>query len=239
VDTAKYEVAADQLTIMSTASEGIKNTITLALLPATVILADKFTEAATNAKAIRSPLENSVREAVRMVGAVVAVGKLFLTLQQVIRAVGLRIVAWLVKPIDAVERGLRQLIGLIPGMGDQIRTQRGFISDWREQLELAAQASDDYVLNFEGVFGEMDAFVGRWDDAVQRTNATADATARKRDELSKANSELLEYLQLQREEQRRQAEAAKFWTRVGGIINRTQQSIRCATSRRNCWRRNS
>lgn len=186
-DVARFEAANDQLTLIKTSFEGIRNTVALSVLPAILLFADAMIGTAESSTENRKAWEDTTREIVRSVGAVVAVFKAVKAVAAGIVAVGINTVRFALEPLRLVEEGWRQIFNLIPGVDVSLNTAtRGFTNN----LGLGADAMEGIVLNFKGLVGEMDAVVAGWDAAVVRSNEAADIIAKQREELRRVSAEL-------------------------------------------------
>ncbi len=217
-DVARFEAANDQLTLIKTSFEGIRNTVALSVLPAILLFADAMIGTAESSTENRKAWEDTTREIVRSVGAVVAVFKAVKAVAAGIVAVGINTVRFALEPLRLVEEGWRQIFNLIPGVDVSLNTAtRGFTNN----LGLGADAMEGIVLNFKGLVGEMDVVVAGWDKAVVRSNEAADVIARQREELRRVNAELAAILKKRVEDTKLEAEAKARLAVLARIIGST------------------
>lgn len=203
-EVAQFEAGADALTITGLAFEGIKNTIALELLPATVLWQDAMTGVATEAGKVDSPISSFVISTVRVLGNLIGIAKLFQTIGRLIITIGLQFVNFVLKPVEGLEQALRHLIGGF-GVGrgggrffGGINTENTFVGSYRIALRDAAVEQDRLIADFPGILGTSDAFVKSWGQALARIRASAKTIDEERRRMAEIGDELTRQLEIRK-----------------------------------------
>ena len=182
-DTAQFSVAANNISSMGLAFEGIGNTIALSVLPAISIMAEALTTTAEEAAEIGEAAGSTTRHWVAGLGFIVALGKAFITLGLIITAVGSKFVVFMIKPLAIMEKKILELgnkLGLL-----DVDPQDAAIQAWIRNAELVITDIDAMAGEFDGLFAEAGKYVLVWDQAVAKTNAQTDAIVEAREEQRK------------------------------------------------------
>lgn len=187
-DVARFEAAQDELTLIRTSFEGIRNQLTIGVLPLLTLFSERIQGVATETAAAKDEGDTLAFNFARSVGAVIAMGKAMFTVGKIIVSIGLRILNLVLKPIDLVEGALRRVINL-GGLVDVVPANTltsAFIaraSEYSDEL-------DQQVGTFKGLVGEMDVYVDKWSEAKKRSEAAAKVIQDQRKELRGTSDEL-------------------------------------------------
>ena len=215
-EVAQFEAAKDSLTLMSVASEGLKNNLAIALLPLVTIMSEKMQLIATDSQSTQNAWADTAREMVRSVGAIVGISRGIITTLRLVKALGTRATLVVLKPIAAVQRRAAQLKALLPGVTFDPAAQS--LTKVVDALEASLKGTDDLIISYDGVLGEMDKFVAKWDAAVDRAGAAAASIAEQRKLLAEANAELLKFIEARRLKEEAILEAERRAAKIAALI---------------------
>ncbi len=218
-DVAQFEAAKDNLTLMGLAFEGIKNSISIEVLPGLLLMRELIVGAATDADEVNRGFNGTTFEIVRGIGAIVGLAKGILNVLRALKIVGAGFIAFILAPIKKAEEGFRLLANLLPGVTlDPKDTNIGaFIKAMETSIELTLPL----VQGFEGITEEMDKVVALWRDAKVRAEATAKDVAEQRKEQAAISTELLKQLEIRRKAALAEAAAAAARSKIESIIGST------------------
>ena len=224
-ETGRFEVAKDQITLMNLAMDGLRNTTTQAVLPAFVLMADVMTGISKNAATIADENAESASNMVKWLAATVAVGKLFLALGGVLVAIGLRLLQFVLKPLELIEKQARTIINL-GGLINAVPSNT-FFESMAEQTGEAIDNLDKFVEGFDGVGAEMAGFIAAWEKANARIREGATAAAEQRAAQAEFASELEAQLERQKVLQAAITEQKKRQSQLDSIVasTRTQDEL--------------
>ncbi len=201
-DVARFEAAQDELTLIRTSFEGLRNQLTIGVLPLLTIFSERMQGVATETAMAKDEGDTMAFNFARSVGAVIAMGKAMFTVGKIIVSIGLRILNLVLKPIDLVEGALRRVINL-GGLVDVVPANT-LTSAFIARAEEYSDNLDQQVGSFKGLVGEMDVYVDQWTEAKKRSEAAAKIIQDQRESLRGVSSELV---RIRREEEAREAAA--------------------------------
>jgi hypothetical protein len=220
-DVARFEAAQDELTLIKTSFEGIRNQITIGILPLITLFSEGIQGVAKETTASTKESDNMALSLARSVGAVISMGKAMFTIGKIIVSIGLRILNLLLKPIELVEGALRKVINL-GGLVDVVPANT-LTAAFITRAEEYSDELDNQVGTFKGLVGEMDVYVDKWKAAKSRAEAAAKVIQDQRAELRGTSAELAEIIRLREEEAalvlKTAAEAKARQTEFNQIVN--------------------
>ena len=219
-EVAEFEAAKDQLSLISLAFEGIRNTIGLEMLPLIQLFSEGMQGLAKDANEVTSESDGWVFNFVESLGALAGILQ---AIGQVIRGIGIigsALITFFLKPIAKVEEGWNRIADLVPGINidaDNVGIT-GFIKGMEEaraqQLKLISEGFK--------IFETMNAYTDKWKEAKAKIKEAAAEIQKQREELAAVSAEMERQLKIRQEAAKAEAAATARQTALNTILNSGQ-----------------
>lgn len=190
-DTAQFEAAQDEISLIALAFEGLTNTLVIDTLPALGLMSGFVQQVAKDANEVTIETDTWVFNLVRSVGAIVAIVKGFAQVLRALNIVSNALITFFLLPLAKIEEGWNRIANIVPGI--TIDAENVGLNALIKSLDATREEQLRLLNEFGGLTGEMDKFVQKWLDAKEAAKENALVIAQQRAELAKTNAEFLAF----------------------------------------------
>jgi hypothetical protein len=199
-DIALFEAAQDELTLIKTSFEGIRNAIVIDVLPAITLLSEFIQGVAIDINAAEDDTDSWVLSFVRTIGVIRGIVEALSNVLRALNIISSAIISFLLEPLAKVEEGWRLLADLIPGI--EIDTTQTGIGNLIKGLDRTREIQIDLLTASRGYKGTVEDTVKAWEEAKKRAEAAAKVIEDQRAALRKTSAELAKVIEQRAEEAR-------------------------------------
>ncbi len=174
VDVKKFEIAADQITLATSAMQGMKNTLAVELLPVFGLFTDKLIESATKLNDNKDAVRAFTRDIVAgLSGLIEWLRRVEVRVRQFV-ALWLEALAAHLRWLEAAEDGMLFLLRAIPVIGDHFEGMKGAAGQARIFIEGMAESMRLGAIAAARQGEESQTLLEIWDDAVAALDEQAE-----------------------------------------------------------------
>ena len=185
-DVAKFEAAQDELTLVKTSFEGIRNAIVIDVLPAITLISEFIQGAAININEAEDDTDSWVVSFVKTIGVIRGIIEALTNVLRALNIIGSAIISFLLEPLAKVEEGWR-LIAELAGFDVDTESSVGKLI---KGLDRTREIQIDLLADSKGYQGTIEATVTAWEEAKKRAEAAAKVIQDQRAALRGTSDEL-------------------------------------------------
>jgi hypothetical protein len=223
-DVARFEAAKDQLTLMATAMEGMRNSLAREVIPFVQLLSVRVQGVAVSANEAGGAFAGWGFQTALILGVIVSIGKTIAFIAKLLLDFQIGVGKRLLEGFNIVETKARGLVAkLQDAFGlDSLDPAAGFIQNLLDTMTAFQDSLEASAGEFKGFEGEMDGYIDKWHQANIEVAKQAKAIQAQRDLLQEQADALLEFLENQKAGAAAETEALKRQATLASLIAGTR-----------------